>query len=160
MGLHQFSTFLVLFLCFCHYLPLSLWSFSSDFPFHFHAIHKCMEILKPTIYTASGLDSVSPLSRNGFAFGLRLQAWICLLLIVASASLVITRHFISDFQLDAFLNRDPEIRLWMTVTQQCPSSSVSKPLSLPLNDSNLPIKPFSIWRGTFCTRPSWTPSPY
>lgn len=90
----------------------------------------------------------SPLwAEKGFAFGLRLQAWICLLLIEASASLVITRHFISDSQLDAFLNRDPEIRLWMTVALQCPSSSVFKPLSLPQNNSNLPINPFSVWRG-------------
>lgn len=98
-------------------------------------------------WSASGWDSVSPLSRKGFAFGLRLQAWICLLPIEASASLVITRHFISDSQLDAFLNWDPEIRLWMTVALQCPSSCVFKPLSLLQNDSNLPINPFSVWRG-------------
>lgn len=131
---------------------------SSVFPFQFNAIHTCIETLRPVIYTASGLESMFFLSRKGFAFGLRLQVWICLLLREASASLVIARHFISDSQLDAFLNRDPGIRLWMTVTQQCPSSTVFKLLSLLLNNSNLPIHPFSVW--SVSVSPSWTPGPY
>lgn len=60
---------------------------------------------------------------------------------------VITRHFISDSQLDSLLNRVLEIRLWVSVTQSCPSSNVFKLLSLLLNGSRLPIRPISARTG-------------
>lgn len=109
--------------------------------FLFHATQKSIDTLKPAIFTASGSESLSPLRRKGFAFGLQLQARICPLLIEASASLVISRHFINDSQLDTFLNGGPGIRLWMTVTLQCPSSSVFKPLFPPAERQQPANKP-------------------
>lgn len=134
------------FLCQSFIFSVLARSVSSVFPSLFHAINKCKPSSQRSVLPVARIQS--PIwAEKGFAFGLVLKAWICLFLIGASAPLVITRHYQSDSQLDAFLNPDPEIRLWMTVTLQCPSSRVFKLLSLLLNDSNLPINPFSVWRG-------------
>lgn len=69
------------------------------------------------------------------------SGWICLLVIEASAPLVITRHFISDSQLDAFLNLGPRNQIVNDFDTAVPLQE-SKPLCLLLNDSNLPLNIF------------------
>lgn len=82
---------------------------------------------------------------NRILFRAQLQVWVCLLP-EALVALVITRHLISDSQLDVFLNQDSEIRDGMTVKLQWPFSSVSKWVCLLCN---LPTNPFTVWkRGT------------